>query len=342
MCAAGSADIKVLPLIEFAHFNLVYLLIGPVVIYLLPVVYLSRRVALRVPFIGNLAKASGEKTTRKQAYSKASRWQILVACLVWALVVAALMKPVYIGQPITKTISQRDLIIAVDLSDSMKTRDMLDGHGNKISRIEAVKEVLQKFLRDRKGEKIALIVFGSSAFLQAPFTDDLDTLEAMLDQMQVSMAGPQTAIGDAISLGVKLLNKVKTRDRLIILLTDGTDTSSKIPPKKAAILASENKIEIITIAFGSEQYRGKYPIDTTTLRFIAKHTHGRYFYARDKQSLTGITDEINKLKPREVKKFSYRPTRDLFIYPAALALLILVLQSILLLLRQRSAPGSFS
>jgi len=321
-------------LIEFAHFDFIYLLVLPIIVYWISPVYLSRRAALKVPFIQKLIEASGEKAAQKQAYSKASKWRILLALIVWSLVIVALMKPEFVGEPITKTVSQRDIVVAIDLSDSMKTKDMQDANGTKISRINAVKSVMNRFLEERKGEKIALIVFGSSAFLQAPFTDDTRTLQSMLDQMQVSMAGPQTAIGDAIGLSVKLLNKVNTHDRLVILLTDGTDTASKIPPKKAAGLAAENRIEIITIAFGSKKYRGEYPIDTQTLQYIAKHTLGKFFYAENEASLKGIIGEINKLKPKKVKKLSYRPTKELFIYPAAAALLILLLQSLVLLFRE--------
>ena len=322
-------------MIEFAQFDLIYLVFLPIAVYLLPFVYTSRRTALRVPFIAQLMQASGEKETRKQAYSKATLFQKLSALAVWLLIVLALMKPEYIGDPVTKTIAQREMVIAVDLSESMRTKDVESIDGNKTTRLAAVKEVLNSFLAQREGEKIALVVFGTTAFVQAPFTSDLKTLQEMLDEMQVSMAGPKTAIGDSIGLGVKLFEKSNIDDRLMILLTDGTDTASKVPPKKAAGVALDNSVKIITIAFGDAENAGENPIDIKTLQYIAQHTKGAFYDANDTASLQGITDEINRLKPKKVKKLSYRPSKELFVYPIALALLILFLPGLIVLLKQR-------
>ncbi len=323
-------------MIEFAHFNLIYLAVLPIIVFLLPFVYISQRTALRVPFIAQLMQASGEEEAQKQAYSKATPFQKLSALLIWLLIVAALMKPEYIGEPITKTVSQREMVIAVDLSESMDTKDVESIDGNKTTRLDAIKEVLNSFLAQREGEKIALIVFGTMAFVQAPFTSDLKTLQELLDEMQVSMAGPRTAIGDSIGLSVKLFQKSNIKERLMILLTDGTDTASKVPPKKAAGVALDNNIKIITIAFGSAKNAGENPIDTKTLQYIAQHTKGEFYDANDTASLQGITDEINALKPKKVKKLSYRPSKELFVYPVALAFLMLLLNAIVLLFKKRT------
>lgn len=326
-------------MIEFGHFNLVYLVFLPIVVAMLPFVYVSRRTALRVPFIAQLMQASGEKETQKQAYSKATLFQKLSALAVWLLIVLALMKPEYIGEPITKTIAQREMVIAVDLSESMRTKDVESIDGNKTTRLAAVKEVLKNFLTQREGEKIALVVFGTTAFVQAPFTSDLGTLQELLNEMQVSMAGPRTAIGDSIGLSVKLFEKSDIKDRLMILLTDGTDTSSKVPPKKAAGVALDNSVKIITIAFGDAKNAGENPIDTKTLQYIAAHTKGEFYDANDTASLQNISNEINALKPKKVKKLSYRPTKELFVYSIALAFLILLFAAVVVLFKQKAMRG---
>ena len=324
-------------MVEFEHLYLAGLALAPLLIWALPFVYVSKRTALRVPFLTALKQASGAKETKKQAYSKATLGQKFSALAVWLLVVLALMQPEHIGNPISKTISQREMVIAVDLSQSMQTKDVKALDGSKTSRLQAVKEVLNTFLDQRKGEKIALIVFGSTAFVQAPFTVDMKTLKSLLDQTEVAMAGPKTAIGDALGLTIKIFDKSDIDDRLLILLTDGTDTNSKVPPKKAAGMALDKGIKIITIAFGDAKHAGENPIDSKTLKYIANHTKGEFFAAHDTATLKAITDEINKLKPKKVKQLSYRPTRELFVYPMALAFLILTLNGLLLFVRRNRA-----
>lgn len=324
-------------MIEFEHIHFIWLAVLPLAIALLPWVYVSKRTALRVPFLGQIKSASREKDTQRQAYSKATGFQKSSALAVWILVVLALMKPEHIGDPISRTVAQREVIIAVDLSQSMSTKDVTSMDGSKATRLDAVKEVLNRFLDARKGEKVALVVFGNTAFVQAPFTSDLKTLKALLDQTRVAMAGPKTSIGDAIGLGIKIFEKGEINDRLMILLTDGTDTASKVPPKKAAGLALDKGIEIITVAFGDAKNAGENPIDTKTLKYIATHTKGKFFDAKDTETLKTVTDEINKLKPKKVKQLSYRPVKELFVYPVALAFLILAVNGIILILRQRKS-----
>jgi len=322
-------------LIEFEHFHLIWLAPLPLLVMALPFVYRSRRSALRVPFLDRLKQASGARETHGHAYSRATPMPLAVALAVWSLVLLALMKPEYIGKPIIETVAERELIIAVDLSHSMTTRDVTTLSGAETSRLDAVKQVLKRFLAARDGEKIALIVFGTMAFVQAPFSTDLKTLDALLEQARVGMAGPKTAIGDAIGLSIKLFDKSKINERLLVLLTDGADTASRIPPMKAAGMALDQGIEIITIGFGNPKGAGDNPVDIKLLKAIARHTKGRFYDARDTATLKGVIDEIDKLKPKKVKRLSYRPSTDLFVYPVALAFIILILSALVLVHRQR-------
>jgi len=239
------------------------------------------------------------------------------------LLIVAVAKPQYIGEPITKEESQREILVAVDLSGSMSTQDFKAEDGKNIDRLEAVKLVLADFFEKRKGEKIGLVLFGSAAFVQAPFTQDLDALQRLLNGLQVGMAGPQTMLGDGIALGVKMFRENNVTDRMMIVMSDGDDTGSRISPKTAAKLAKEDSVSIYTIAVGDPKNAGEHPIDTETLKSISKETGGKFYYALNREKLVQIYEEIEKLTPKKVKQLSYRPTSELYIYPLALGLFML-------------------
>lgn len=216
------------------------------------------------------------------------------------------------------------MLVSVDLSGSMSTKDFKDSNGTSIDRLEAVKMVLGDFFKVRKGEKIGLILFGSAAFVQAPFTQDLNALEHLLSELSVGMAGPQTSTGDSIGLAVKMFQDSNVTDRMLIVMSDGDDTGSKVPPLTAAKLAAKNDVNIFTIAMGDPKNAGEHPLDTETLKEIAKVTGGKFYYAWNSDELVDIYMQIDKLKPKEVKEITHRPKFDLFVYPLALALLLLL------------------
>src|SRR4029453_2323795 len=117
--------------------------------------------------------------------------------------------------------------------------------GRQVDRLTAVKEVLDDFLTRRRGDRVGLIFFGSAAFVEAPFTEDLDALRTLLDEAQVRMAGPKTALGDAIGLALTVFeHDPGVRERVLIALTDGNDTGSDVPPARAAEIARDRKITI--------------------------------------------------------------------------------------------------
>lgn len=321
-------------MIEFVYPLVFVLLLLPFVVYFLPLEYLSRRSALRISFMEDIRQAQGGKE-ESRGVSRATLFQKLMLILVWALVVIAFAKPQLIGEPIVKEISQREILVAVDLSGSMSTQDFKGKDGKKIDRLEAVKNVLTTFFEKRKGEKIGLILFGNAAFVQSPFTQDLDALQHLLSELQVGMAGPQTMIGDAIGLGVKMFREGNVTDRMLILMSDGDDTGSKIPPKTAAKLAADNEVKIYSIAMGDPKNAGEHPIDTETLKNITDETGGKFYYAWNAKELEDIYIQIDKLTPKLVKELSYRPVSELYIYPLALALVFMFLYSLVLMLSKR-------
>ena len=308
---------------EFSYPLVFVLILLPLIIYRLPWYYISSRTALRISFKEDIdAITKGEGSTN--GISRASIGQKILLAMVYILMLIALAKPQYIATPLHKSISQREVLIAIDLSGSMATKDFKDSNGTMIDRLQAVKMVLGDFFEARKGEKIGLILFGSSAFVQAPFTQDLKALEHLLLELHIGMAGPQTAMGDSIGLAVKMFQESNITQRMLILMSDGDDTGSKIPPLTASKLAKKNGVSIFPIAIGDPKNAGEHPIDTDTLQEIADTTGGKFYYAYNSKELSDIYTQIDKLKPKEVKELTHRPKFDLFMYPLVAILFLLL------------------
>lgn len=286
--------------------------------------YRERFESVRVPRFEQVAAATGQEPSRGGVLLRRNLFQWFVAPLVCLLLVAALARPQYVEPPIVKTESARDLMLAVDLSGSMETTDMTDANGNRVSRLDAVKEVLDDFIDRREADRIGIVVFGTQAFVQTPFTTDHDLLRTLLDQVQPRLAGPQTMIGDAIGTAVKAFENSTARDKVAILLTDGNDTDSRVPPKKAADIAAGRDVTIYTVAVGDPTTVGEAQMDMDTLEAIASITGGAAFRAGDRDQLEGIYRQIDALTPEQIDSISYRPTRPLFHWPVGGALLLVL------------------
>ena len=172
---------------------------------------------------------------------------------------------------------------------------------------------------------MALIIFGTRAFVQAPFTEDLNSLNGFLDQTQVGMAGPNTALGDAIGLGIRTFDSSEVDQRLMIVLSDGADTSSRMTPVNAAAIAAEKGVVIYTIGVGDPDASGEDRVDLDALKDIADRTGGEYFFADDEEALADTYARIDELNPRVVETQSYRPRESLAHYPLAMALLTMLI-----------------
>ena len=168
---------------------------------------------------------------------------------------------------------------------------------------------------------MGILVFGSEAFLQAPFTQDHDLLRALLASTLPSMAGPSTMLGDAIGLSIKVFEQSEAEDRVLLLLTDGKDSGSKVPPGKAAEIAARKGLTIHCIAVGDSSSTGDTEIDLKVLDEIAGKTGGVSFMAGDREQLETVYRRIDELTPVEVETLSYRPTRPLFHWPLGAFLL---------------------
>ena len=297
----------------------------------------ASRVAVRVPFGDRLRAANEEGGSVSRATRKFSRH--ILPALAWTCVVLSLARPQWIEAPVTQDLPTRDLLLLVDLSGSMRQEDFTNETGSKVDRLSAVKEVLGDFLSRRDGDRVGLVVFGDAPFLQAPFSTDLGLSRRLLDETAIGMAGPRTAFGDAIGLGVSLFDHSDAPAKTIIALTDGNDTASQVPPAEAARVASERGIRIHTVAIGDPTTVGEEKLDEAALRSVAQSSGGSYFFAGDRKQLEGIYAELDKIETRQVKVMSHRPRRDLFHWSLLAALLLWLLEKSLVVVRQSAAAS---
>lgn len=269
---------------------------------------------------------------KQQGPQSPSRFMYGLMMLAWLFLVLACTRPIFVGEPKAITETDRNMMLAVDISGSMAEEDMAV-RGRLINRLQAVKVVLTDFIAQRKGDRLGLILFGSKAYIQTPLTFDLTTLEQLLNEAALGLAGKQTAIGDAIGLGVKRLQSLPESNRVLILLTDGQNTAGEIEPLQAAKLAAQAGVKIYTVGigadelikqgfFGPRRVNPSRDLDEPTLIEIAKSTGGEYFRARNLEELDRIYALLDDLEEIEVEQQMIRPEKSLFHYPLALALLL--------------------
>lgn len=294
--------------------------------YLLPVYAGANDAALRVPFIDDFRLSQQAAQQRIP-----QRWYKWLGAIAWCLLVIAASRPQWLGDPVNINIGGRDLMMAVDLSNSMATADfVLDSEA--VDRLSAAKVVAGEFIDRRQGDRLGLILFGSRAYLQTPLTFDTATVRQFLWESAIGLAGERTAIGDAIGLALKRLGGSAENAQLLVLMTDGANTAGEVTPIKAAQLAAERGMKIYTIGigadqeaqfswFGLRQSSQASDLDEKTLTEIATVTGGRYFRARDTEELAAIYELLDKLEPIEQDEQTFRPVSALFYWPLAVALL---------------------
>ncbi len=281
-----------------------------------------------------------------QQSRRRGRWQLPLALCCWLLLVGATARPQWLGEPIELPVSGRDLLLAVDLSGSMETRDFYL-HGKTVDRLTALKAVAGQFIQQRVGDRLGLILFGDQPYVQVPLTFDRRTVKQLLDGSAIGLAGKKTAIGDAIGLAVKRLKVGGGNEQVLILLTDGANTAGQLTPLKAAELAATEGLKIYTIGIGAEtmEVEGFFfnrtvnpsaDLDEKTLSAIAQKTGGRYFRARDTDQLAKIYTELDRLEPVERDHDIYRPISELYPWPLGMALLGSLLLLLLPQLLQRT------
>ena len=139
------------------------------------------------------------------------------------------------------------------------------------------------------------------------------------------MLGPRTMLGDAMGLAINLFERSEVDDRILIVLTDGNDTGSMIPPERAAEIARDSGVVVHTIAMGDPKAVGEQALDEAVLIQVAEITGGKYFHAADRHELEDIYIRLDELNPRQVESISYRPQRDLYFWPLGAVLILSLL-----------------
>jgi len=312
----------------------------PWLLLALPLPLLARRwlparrnaaAALKVPFghrLDSLARGVGG------VRAGGGQWLYWLA---WALLCLAAARPQALGEAVQPLQAGRELMLVLDLSGSMSEPDMQLG-GRPVDRLTAAKAVLADFLDRRAGDRVGLLVFGRRAYALTPLTTDRESVRQQLADSVVGLAGQETAIGDALGLAVKRLRDPgsdpdRSKERVVILLTDGVNTAGLLEPMKAAELAADAGIRVYTVAFGGDGSLSLFgfqmpmpgagdEIDEATLRTIAETTGGEFFRARDTAQLAGIYAEIDRLEPVERPGQALRPKIERYVWPLGAAFVI--------------------
>ena len=271
-----------------------------------------------------------------------SRFVPFLKIIALILLILSLARPQWGDKKINVTTEGVNIILALDLSESMRALDFKKDK-KIVTRLEAVKTVVREFIMKREGDRIGMVVFGSNAFTQLPLTRDYNTIAFILDRLKIGAAGPRTAIGDAIGISLMRLEDIQSKSNIIILLTDGKSNSGELSWQDATKIAAQRKVKIYTIGvgtkgeapflvdglFGKRYVYQKVDVDLDALKTIAKQTQADFFKAGDLKSLGQIYEMINRLEKTKVDVEKWVEYKEL--YPGLLmAGLILFLMNIVL------------
>ncbi|MEZ8100455.1 vWA domain-containing protein [Vibrio bivalvicida] len=268
--------------------------------------------------------------------SPSNHFAKLLCCVIWLALIAAIARPVWYGEPVTTSPKHRDLLLVLDLSYSMSQKDMQDEEEGYIDRLSAVKRVVSDFAKQRKGDRLGLVLFADHAYLQTPLTLDRNTISEQVNSLVLKLIGEKTAIGEGIGLATKTFIDSDAPQRVMVLLSDGSNTSGVLDPIEAANIAKKYNATIYTIGVGAGEMMVKeffmtrkvntaQDLDEKTLKEIADITGGQYFRARNADDLADIYDTINNLEPVTNATQTWRPQTEWFGLPLTAALLCFTL-----------------
>ena len=318
------------------------LVILPLIVYRYVPPRQVQKNAIKVPFFNELTAIS---TPQLQNIKPR---KIIFLLAIWLLLLSAAAKPLWLGEPQPLTTSSRDLMLAVDISGSMETKDMQLG-SQMVDRLTGIKVVLDGFIQRRSQDRIGLILFADNAYIQTPLTLDHRSLTTFLTEAQIGFAGRATAIGDAIGLAIKRMQNSVDKSKVLVILTDGANTAGAVTPLDAAQVAAKNGLKIYTLGFGADEMnvenffgsRRVNPsadLDEQSLKQIASLTNGKYFRARSIDELVEIYQLLDALEPQPVEGKVVVPQQSLFYWPLALAVWLALCWMAVFLVRNRQQP----
>jgi len=313
---------------EIAYPWVFILILLPVFIYWLAPAFRIKSASLQVPNLEKTASITGLKPKDSALVTKKNKLVSFLLFIIWVLILMTLSSPRLVGEPELKIKTSRNFLIVADISFSMANSDWVI-EGKRATRWEAVKSVMHEFIEKRTGDRMGLIFFGSSAYVQVPFTSDLKTVELLLEEADVGMAGQMTNIGKAVVKGIEMFDQDTIKTKVMLVLTDGVDSGTEILPLDAADLAKKDSIHIYTLGIGNPENSGS-DLDEQTLKEISEMTDARYFRAMDAEQLSEIYAELDKLEPIEYEEETFIPATLLYYYPLTLAIVMTLIISLML------------
>ncbi len=264
------------------------------------------------------------------------------------VLVTALARPQVPGDSEPTKVKSRNLILALDISSSMKAADFQPGN-----RLAVARTVLREFIKRREGDLMGLVIFAGRAFLQAPLTTDISVLDRLAEQVDIGNLPDGTAIGSAITLGLNQLKNLPKNSCAIILITDGANNAGDITPVQAAEAARALGVRIHTIGLSSADtfsvaLNGVWTVrnvnarlsgqDEAVLKDISTRTGGQFYKATDPSMLTEVLKEIDPLERIEVKVSETREWHELFPILVGIGLALMLLEMLLKLTWLRALP----
>ena len=301
----------------------------PFIMYVILPKVKSNNTALLIPHFKYLLNRFSNLSLKSNANLSILKYLLI---LIWLLIVISSMGIKWLGDPMLISQEGRDIMIAIDLSGSMQTPDM-SVNGTYFKRIDIVKDVARKFVSNRVGDKIGLILFGSKPYLQTPLTFDRVTVDKMLSDATIGLAGEQTALGDAIALADKEFLTINSTSKALILLTDGGNNTGVFDPLEAAKIAKQENIKIYTIGIGAKQLQIQTmmgpqiinpsdDLDIDALKKISNLTGGKFYRAEDGNQLQGIYSSLNELELTKSNPTTLRPETEFYPWTLGIALIL--------------------
>lgn len=258
------------------------------------------------------------------------------------LIILSLARP-QSGNKITEVTSEGiDIMLVLDTSGTMQAMDF-EVNGDRVNRLEMSKRVVREFINKRVNDRIGMVVFAEQAFTQCPLTLDYSILLEFLQNVKIGIAGDSTAIGSALGIAVQRMKDIKSKSKVIIILTDGRNNFGSLSPQMAAEIARTYGIKIYTIGvgtqgeapflvdtfFGKRYIYQRVDLDEETLQEIARITGGQYFRAVDSEALIKIYRQIDVMEKTKVEIKTFYEYNELFHYFLVLGIIAILLEIIL-------------
>ena len=293
---------------------------------------------------GKIQYSSIERFKRLKIPRTAKSRYILVVLRIAGivLIILSLARP-QSGSKLTEVTSEGiDIMLVLDTSGSMQAMDF-EINGEKVNRLEIAKRVVREFINKRVNDRIGMVVFAEQAFTQCPLTLDYSILLSLLQNVKIGVAGDGTAIGSALGIAEQRMKDIKSKSKVIILLTDGRNNFGSLSPQMAAEIARTYGIKIYTIGvgtqgevpflvdtlFGKRYIYQRVDLDEETLQEIAKITGGQYFRAVDSEALIKIYKQIDAMEKTKVEIKTFYEYNELFHYFLVLGIIAIMLEIIL-------------